>query len=78
MNSYNGKQITQMRWQDVKELEKFKFISDEFSFVSEVLEEASSNVQPAFIRYSAGNVIIQLQNGSIAPVKTITDIVTTI
>lgn len=40
--------------------------------------DASSNVQPAFIRYSAGNVIIQLQNGSIAPVKTITDIVTTI
>ena len=43
MNSYNGKQITQMRWQDVKELEKFKFISDEFSFVSEVLEEASKH-----------------------------------
>lgn len=43
MNSYNGKQITQMRWQDVKELEKFKFISGEFSFVSEVLEEASKH-----------------------------------
>lgn len=43
MNSYNGRQITQMKWQDVKELEKFKFISDEFSFVSEVLEEASKH-----------------------------------
>lgn len=43
MNSYNGRQITQMRWQDVKELEKFKFISGEFSFVSEVLEEASKH-----------------------------------
>ena len=40
--------------------------------------DASSNVQPAFIRYSAGNVIVQLQNGGISPMKSISDIVTPI
>ena len=40
--------------------------------------DASGNVQPAFIRYSAGNVVIQLQNGSISPMKSISDIVTPI
>lgn len=40
--------------------------------------DANSNIQPAFIRYSAGNVIIQLQNGSIAPLKSVKDKVTTI
>nr|DAP05125.1 MAG TPA: hypothetical protein [Caudoviricetes sp.] len=39
---------------------------------------ASGDINPAFIRYSAGNVIIQLKTGNIKPVKTITDIVTTI
>lgn len=38
--------------------------------------DASGNVQPAFIRYSAGNVIVQLQNGGISPMKSISDIVT--
>lgn len=38
--------------------------------------DASGNIQPAFIRYSAGNVVIQLQNGSISPMKSVSDIVT--
>ena len=41
-------------------------------------QDASNHVQPAFIRYSAGNVIIQLQNGSVSPMKSISDIVTPI
>lgn len=40
--------------------------------------DASSDIQPAFIRYTAGNVVVQLQNGSIAPMKSISDIVTPI
>lgn len=40
--------------------------------------DASGDVQPAFIRYSAGNVIVQLQNGGISPMKSISDIVTPI
>lgn len=40
--------------------------------------DANNNIQPAFIRYSAGNVIIQLQNGSLAPLKSVKDKVTTI
>lgn len=38
----------------------------------------NSNIQPAFIRYSSGNVIIQLQNGSVSPLKSVKDKVTTI
>lgn len=38
----------------------------------------NATVKPAYIRYSAGNVIIQLSGGGLSPVKTITDIVTTI
>ena len=34
------------------------------------------NVHTAFIRYSYGNVIIQLQNGSVSPMKSVSDIVT--
>ena len=41
-------------------------------------QDASNHVQPAFIRYSYGNVIIQLQNGSVSPMKSISDIVTPI
>lgn len=40
--------------------------------------DANSDVQPAFIRYTAGNVVVQLQNGGIAPMKSISDIVTPI
>lgn len=40
--------------------------------------DSNNNIQPAFIRYSAGNVVIQLQNGSIAPLKSVKDKVTTI
>lgn len=40
--------------------------------------DASGNVQPAFIRYSFANVVIQLQNGSVSPMKSISDIVTPI
>lgn len=40
--------------------------------------DASGNVQPAFIRYSDGKVIVQLQNGSISPMKRISDVVTSI
>lgn len=44
MGNYNPRQITQMRWRDVKELEKFKFISGEFNFTSdEVIENASKD-----------------------------------
>lgn len=39
---------------------------------------ASGKVEPAYIRYSAGNIIIQVQGGGLAPVKSVTDIVTTI
>lgn len=38
----------------------------------------NGNVKTAYIRYSASNVIIQLSGGGLSPVKTITDIVTTI
>lgn len=41
MGDYNPRQITQMRWKDAKALEHFKFISGEFGFGSEVLEQAS-------------------------------------
>ena len=40
--------------------------------------DASGNVQPAFIRYVAGNVVVQLQNGGISPMKSVSDIVTPI
>lgn len=39
---YNPRQITQMRWRDAKEIEKFKFITGNFAFVDEVLEKAST------------------------------------
>lgn len=38
----------------------------------------NGTVKPAYIRYSTNNVIIQLSGGGVSPVKTITDIVTTI
>lgn len=38
----------------------------------------NGTVKPAYIRYSSGNVIIQLSGGGLSPVKTITDIITTI
>lgn len=38
----------------------------------------NGTVKPAYIRYSASNVIIQLTGGGLSPVKTITDVVTTI
>ena len=40
--------------------------------------DADGNVNPAFIRYTAGNVVIQLRNGSISPMKSVSDIVTPI
>ena len=43
MNSYNGRQITQMRFKDVRELEKFKFITGNYDFGDEVLEHASQD-----------------------------------
>ena len=39
---------------------------------------ADGNVHPAYIRYSFGNVVIQLQSGSVSPMKSVSDIVTTI
>lgn len=39
MNSYNGRQITQMKWKDVRELEKYLFISGDFKLQTEVLED---------------------------------------
>ena len=39
---------------------------------------ADGDIHPAFIRYTAGNVVIQLQNGSISQMKSVTDIVTPI
>ena len=39
---------------------------------------ADGNVHTAFIRYSYGNVVIQLQNGSVSPMKSVSDIVTLI
>lgn len=43
MNNYNPRQNTRMRWKDAKELEKFVFISGEFNFENEVLEQASKH-----------------------------------
>lgn len=43
MDNYNPRQNTRMRWKDAKELEKFKFIADEFNFDEEVLEQASQH-----------------------------------
>ena len=40
--------------------------------------DANGDVKPAFIRYGYGNVVIQLQNGSVSPMKSISDIVTPI
>lgn len=43
MENYNPRQNTRMRWKDAKELEKFKFISGEFSFITKTLEQASKH-----------------------------------
>ena len=43
MENYNPRQNTRMRWKDERELEKFKFISGDFNFASEVLENASKD-----------------------------------
>lgn len=45
MGDYNPRQITQMRWKDVKNLEKFKFITGNYDFTNEVLEHASEDKQ---------------------------------
>ena len=42
MGDYNPRQITQMRWKDAKELEKFKFISGEFSCTNKTVEQNQS------------------------------------
>ena len=39
-------------------------------------QDADGNVKPAYIRYSFGNVVIQVQNGSVSPMKSVSDIVT--
>ena len=38
MNSYNGRQITQMRFRDARELEKYLFLSGKFNFQTELLK----------------------------------------
>lgn len=43
MNSYNGRQITQMRFKDVRELEKFKFVSNGYDLQTERLEHVSQD-----------------------------------
>lgn len=43
MGDYNPRQITQMRWKDAKELEKFKFISGEFDVTNNTIEQASKH-----------------------------------
>lgn len=43
MGNYNPRQITQMRWRDVKELEQFTFVRGDYDFENEVIEEASKN-----------------------------------
>lgn len=43
MDNYNPRQPTWFRFKDSREIEKFVFISGEFTFISEVLEEASKN-----------------------------------
>lgn len=43
MGNYNPRQITQMRWRDVKELEKYLFLTGKFNFETEVLEHASTD-----------------------------------
>lgn len=43
MGNYNPRQNTRMRWKDAKELEKYVFISAEFNFNYETLENASKN-----------------------------------
>lgn len=43
MGNYNPRQNTMMRFKDERELEKFKFISAEFDFNYETIENASKN-----------------------------------
>ena len=40
---YNPRQITQMRWRDAKEIEKYLFLTGKFNFETEVLEHASTD-----------------------------------
>lgn len=44
---YNGRQITQMRFRDTRELEKYTFLSGRFNFGTEVLENASKDKEYA-------------------------------
>ena len=44
MENYNPRQITRMRWKDARELEKFKFFSDNYDLeVQELLENVSQD-----------------------------------
>lgn len=43
MENYNPRQNTRMRWKDARELEKFKFITGNYEFDNEVLENASTD-----------------------------------
>lgn len=59
-----------------KEVTKANTISDYTGLA--LYSDASNSVKPAFIRYSAGTVIIQVQNGSVSPMTSVSDIVTAI
>lgn len=43
MSNYNPRQNTRMRWKDARGLEKFKFITGDYDFDNEVLENASTD-----------------------------------
>lgn len=43
MNNYNGRQITQMRFKDVRELERFRFVSGDYDLQVERLEDVSQD-----------------------------------
>ena len=58
MENYNPRQITQMRYKDVKTLEHLIFKANDINLSH------------------SGNVVIQLQNGSVSPMKSVSDIVT--
>lgn len=65
----------------VNSLEKFievtkANIGDDYTGLA-LYTDASNNVKPAFIRYS-GTVIIQVENGSVSPMTSVSDIVTPI
>ena len=43
MGDYNPRQITQMRWKDAKELEKYLFLTGEFNFETKLLTHVSND-----------------------------------